>query len=75
MPEIGTEAVEIHSVPKGTVDHVRRVEYLDGSGHVIFSGEESEWNFNEFEWVDDVRRVEELVRRTLVESLKPPDGA
>ena len=61
-----TDAVTVHTFPKGTIrgEHVRRLQFPDGSGDILFR------NAYEvpkgFFGVADVRRVEELIRRFLL---------
>ncbi len=77
-PAISTDALEIHSIGRGRIETVHRIEYPDGSGDVVF-------NFPggppvnhpdyipdsiRFKGIPEVRRVEDLVRRTLL----PPDS-
>lgn len=69
VPEAATGAVAVHTVPRGHVARVHRLEYPDGSGDVVltFSANGYDWQFpSKFEGVADVRRVEEQVRRTLI---------
>jgi hypothetical protein len=64
--------VESHAIPRGTFVNVHRIEYADGHGEVIFSysrvcdDEVGGWRPIGFEGVAEVRRVEEMVRRTLL---------
>ena len=66
VPDIRTGALAVHTISKGTikVEDVHRVQYPDGSGDVAFRGGSSAPSG--FRGVEDVRRVEELVRRFLV---------
>jgi hypothetical protein len=72
-PSYKKGAVEIHTMPRGKVVNVHRIEYADGHGDVIFSHQRvgqddfGEWRPIGFEGVVEVRRVEELVRRTLLD--------
>lgn len=71
-------AVKVHTLPRGSIklDQVYRIQYPDGSGDVILRpplsadevlmGAELELPTG-FTGITDVRRVEELVRRVLVE--------
>ncbi len=72
LPHIKRGAMEVISIHKGECLRLSRVEYPDGTGDVLFQsrvkGEYEDFDRNEFagfEGVQDVRRVEELVRRTL----------
>jgi hypothetical protein len=65
----GSRAVEVHSFHRGRVKDVRRVEYPDGSGDVIFALNEARYDEVEsgrFVGVAEVRRVEDLVRKVLI---------
>jgi len=81
VPETSRGAVAVYTLVRGSVANVHRVEYPDGSGDVLLRVrgpqpfDSEPWGPAGFEGVAEVRRVEEQVRRTLVESLKPPDGA
>jgi hypothetical protein len=62
-------SVEVHSVARGGVKRVYRVEYPDGSGDVIFhqpTEAEGYWTPPGFEKVPEVVRVERLVRESLL---------
>ena len=73
------DALEIHSFDRGRVAKIHRMEYPDGSGDVYFTitGEAVLHNPEEpqerlgFKHIPEARRVEELLRRTL---LDPPAG-
>lgn len=72
FPSIKRGALEIVSIHKGECLRLSRVEYPDGTGDVLFrsrvKGEYEDFDQHEFAGfpgVQDVRRVEELVRRTL----------
>ncbi len=66
-PEPGSAAVAVHTFPRGSikVENIKRTQYPDGSGNVSMRP------FHEdpagFLGVADVRRVEELIRRFLVD--------
>ena len=66
VPDAKSGAVTVHAIPRGTikVNKVHRVQYPDGSGDVVLRGGSS--TLSGFRGVEDVRRVEELVRRFLV---------
>jgi hypothetical protein len=71
VPSSQTGAVEVYTIVRGRTGEIYRVEYLDGSGDVRFGwrGGRS-WapglhGSRGFLGVDEVRRVEDLVRRTL----------
>jgi hypothetical protein len=72
-PSYKKGAVEIHTIPRGKLVNVHRIEYADGHGDVIFSyqrvgnDEVGGWRPIGFEGVAEVRRVEELVRRILLD--------
>lgn len=68
------DALEIHNIEPGRVEKIHRIEYSDGSGAVIFtcSGDakilynpELSGNLLAFEDIPEVRRAEDLLRRTL----------
>jgi hypothetical protein len=68
-PSGRTGGVEVHSVARGGVKRVHRVEYPDGSGDVIFQQPtegEVHWPPTGFEKVPEVVRVERLVREALL---------
>lgn len=68
-PVPDSEAVTVCSYPRRRSGRVQRVEYPDGSGDVVVTGSgegESSWDALTFEGVADVRRVEALVRATLI---------
>jgi hypothetical protein len=72
VPETGRGAVKVYTIPRGTIRGVHRLEYADGSGDVLFRAVGHEFQDlylgpPGFEGIADVRRVEEQVRRTLVE--------
>lgn len=69
-------AVKFETVARGSITGVYRREFPDGTGDVLFRGPgynpELEYDGpTGFESVADVRRVEEQVRRTLVDSGAP----
>ena len=64
------QGIEIHSIPRGKVVNVHRVEYRDGTGDVVFGFEKLDDVCTipqGFLGITDVRRVEEQVWRVLVE--------
>jgi hypothetical protein len=70
VPQSDSGAVEVHTMARGTISSVSRLEYPDGSGDVNFLAAASLSPFaKRFEGVPDVRRVEDLVRRTLIDPL------
>lgn len=67
-PEQGTDAVRVHSWPKGRIGDVSRVERPDGSGSLEFSlAKDSRfiWLPAGFQHIQEVRRVEQIVRHNL----------
>jgi hypothetical protein len=69
-PRAGSKAVEVYSFHRGRVKDVHRTEYPDGSGDVIFALKDARYDESEsgrFVGVAEVRRVEDLVRRVLVQ--------
>jgi hypothetical protein len=75
-PEPKGSAVRIRTIPRGEIYNLVRLENPDGSGSVLFSSTKdatagdiyAEWNPFGFRHVDDVRRVELLVRNNLLGS-------
>jgi hypothetical protein len=68
VPILDRGGVAVYSILRGTVTEVHRIEYDDGTGDVVF-GEPRHGAYlldRGFVSIDDVRRVEEQVRRTLV---------
>ena len=66
-PVTGTAAVEVHTIARGTVKKIHRLELPDGSGDVIFAADgEKSWDPPRLEGVREVRRVEDLIRRNLL---------
>jgi hypothetical protein len=69
--------VEIHSILRGTFAKIHRIEYEDGRGDVIFSysrlGDDEivVWGPLGFEGIAEVRRVEDLLRSTLLTPGEP----
>ena len=72
-PVAGTAGVEVHSIGPSLVNSVHRLEYADGSGDVVLGLERGTMTRppHQIEGVRDVRRVEDLVRRTLLRP-EPP---
>lgn len=64
-------AVEVISIAKGQARMIRRVEYPDGSGDVLFTVADARLPDGEltapggFEGITEVRRIEDLARRVL----------
>ncbi|CAN5869946.1 hypothetical protein BH23PLA1_BH23PLA1_02110 [soil metagenome] len=67
-------ALEIHTIERGRVEKIHRVEYPDGSGDVIFTCPgDAQHLYNpeftgkqlSFKDIPEVRRAEDLLRRTL----------
>jgi hypothetical protein len=80
-PDSTTRGVAVYTFPKGKVGSIHRVEFPDGSGDVLFtlleSGDGYGYGYSGatgFVGVDDVRRVEEQVRRTLTDYAARPEG-
>ncbi len=69
VPQSSLNAVEVHAFARGSFKTIHRLEYPDGSGSVRFAypTEEFPQGPTGFEGVSDVRRVEELARRTLID--------
>jgi hypothetical protein len=69
VPQRGSKAIEVHAYSRGSVQSIHRLEYPDGSGSVRFGypNEEFQRGPSGFEEIADVRRVEVLARRTLIE--------
>jgi hypothetical protein len=71
------EPLEVHSIFRGQIGHVHRVEYADGSGAIQFalSGDvrPTFWPTLQFESIFEVRRVEDLVRATLIGPARKPE--
>ena len=75
-PEPKGNAVRIRTIPRGEIYNLVRVENPDGSGSVLFSSTkddttreiDAQWYPFGFRHVDDVRRVELLVRNNLMGS-------
>jgi hypothetical protein len=69
LPRRDSSAVEVVAIARGSVTMVHRLEYPDGSGDVRFTYRLERMHFTDtgFVGIDDVRRVEDLVRRTLID--------
>jgi len=67
-PQGKSAAIKIYTFPSGSVkaDSLHRVQFPDGSGDVVFQGDYYH-DPSGFTGIADVRRVEELVRRFLVD--------
>jgi hypothetical protein len=74
MPTGRSAAVSVHTYQRGTIkgEALHRVQYPDGSGDVLFQGSYF-GNPSGFFGIADVRRVEELVRRFLVDPNRKAD--
>lgn len=71
-PVAGTAAVEVHTIGPGAIKKIHRLELPDGSGDVIFAADDEEsWEQPSLLGVREVRRVEELIRRTLLRHESP----
>ena len=71
QPGSEPESIKVYSVFRAEVVRVHRVEFPDGSGDVRFILKDPRGLYERgrdegFTQIEDVRRVEELVRRTLV---------
>ena len=62
-------AVSVQSIPKGAIKSTQRVEYGDGSGNILFgfTSHSAAGTSANIDNVPDARRVEELIRRVLIE--------
>jgi hypothetical protein len=69
IPQKGSKAVEVHSFARGSIKGIHRLEYPDGSGSVRFNYPTEDYYgpATGFDSVADVRFVEDLTRRTLVD--------
>lgn len=68
-PEPNGDAIRVRSVTSGKLRHVERVERPDGSGTLDFhlKTDHNSWlSINSFKNVQDVRRVEQIVRKNLI---------
>jgi len=71
-PVAATAAVEVHTIGPGAVKKIYRLELPDGSGDLIFAADgEEPWEQPGLLGVREVRRVEDLFRRTLLRP-EPP---
>ncbi len=70
IPQQNSKAVEVHTFPRSSIKSLHRLEYPDGSGSVRFNyGIEDYYGpITGFESVADVRFVEDLTRRTLIDA-------
>jgi hypothetical protein len=70
VPEPNGDAVRIHSLPRGNLNDVIRIERPDGSGSLEFvPRKDCNHYFGHTDWikdVPDVRRVEQIVRNYLI---------
>jgi hypothetical protein len=67
IPQTDSGAIEVHSIARGTVKAVHRLEYPDGSGDVKFDYPGEEYlGPRGLDAVADVRLVEDLARRILI---------
>ncbi|MFO0951326.1 MAG: hypothetical protein U0835_09280 [Isosphaeraceae bacterium] len=72
-PETESAGTSVISFRTGEVARVHRVEFEDGSGNVVFTPREPPHRYefphlSGFERIAEVRRVEEMARRILVDS-------
>ncbi|HEX8203891.1 MAG TPA: hypothetical protein VF590_25675 [Isosphaeraceae bacterium] len=76
--EFQPQAVAIHSLGRGRVGHIHRVEHPDGSGDVLFGprpdGAEAVARLG-FRAIPEARRVEELARTILIDPDPIPEDA
>jgi hypothetical protein len=74
IPRKDTQAVEVYAIARGSIASVHRVEYPDGSGDVHFDFPSGNYRYNgsAFDGVAGVRRIEDLIRRTLIDPVRPP---
>ena len=70
VPALAKGSVAVHTIPRGQVSRVHRIEFEDGTGDVVLTYDMGAgWNWTlptSFEAIANVRRVEEQVRRTLL---------
>lgn len=66
VPVTGTAGTEIHSLSRGAVDSVSRVEYPDGSGDMRLDVLNPGFATSPFNAAAEVRRVAEIAQRALV---------
>lgn len=72
-PVMNSDGIEVHTIERGRVEKIHRVEYPDGSGDVIltYPGDSVAYNPDfvpervGFKDIPEVRRVEDLLRKTL----------
>ncbi len=76
VPRRTSTAVEVFAFHRGSIKNLNRVEFPDGSGDVRFGNphDESYLGPTGFEKIAEVRRVEELVRRTLIDPVPQADA-
>jgi hypothetical protein len=71
-PERRGDAIRVHTVPRGQVTNLVRIERPDGSWSLEFSGERDnidfEWHPFGFKHIPEVRRVEHIIRNNLIKS-------
>jgi hypothetical protein len=71
VPDRAKGALAVYSIPRGQVARVHRLEYPDGTGDVVLTLRDKAsfpWQTpSAFEGIPAVRRVEEQVRRTLID--------
>ncbi len=69
IPEPGEDGIRVHSLPRGQIRDVTRVERLDGSGSLEFALAQESPDFylshHVFKFIPQVRRVEQIVRHNL----------
>ena len=62
-----SNAIEVITLPARSIGSVHRLEFPDGTGSAIFTGNLPHWEFRSFYGVDNVRHVEALARDVLVD--------
>jgi hypothetical protein len=69
MPRKDSKAVEVFTMSRGSINAIHRLEYPDGSGDVKFRQPSEEYYYVPgFDCITNVRAVEDLVRRTLIDT-------
>jgi hypothetical protein len=70
IPEPKTDAVRVHSVFRGQIEGVVRLERPDGSGSLEFAYSKNvvpyHWQYAGFQHIPEVRRVEQIIRNNLM---------
>jgi hypothetical protein len=70
------KGVEIHSIGRGKVGHIHRIEHPDGSGDVLFCSSPDRTKDSQrlgFRAIPEARRVEGLAREVLLEPAPGPE--